>query len=99
MTGGEERGLPQDAGGCGRPGDGRRVEDARAAVSSPGAAPPGAGGRTVGRRRFLRLAAYAAPAAMALDLALAARAAAASPPPMAFEWPDDEEYGGPFPVP
>lgn len=56
--------------------------------------------RAAARRRFLRLAVYAAPAAVAVDLARAARALALSAGGQGvLEWPDNEEYGGPFPTP
>ncbi len=65
-------------------------EEARAAAE----------GADAGRRRLLRLGVYAVPLALAVDVALARRALAASPTGgETLEWPDPEEYGGPFPVP
>ncbi len=57
-------------------------------------------GGEMGRRRFLRLTAYAVPAAVILDVAWTARVLAQSPPAKGggLEWPEEEEYGGPFPV-
>lgn|GEM_PF-6346130 len=55
----------------------------------------GAAGPGLSRRRLMRLALYVAPAMLVMDVAGARRALAQSP--AMFEWPDEEEYGGPFP--